>query len=835
MYEAKLIAPLNSGLVNYYKPYLVSQDAFTTLENAYTSRGFVKKREGTSLLARTPIWNTITNITNASPPVVTTATNHNLLSGDMVWLEGVVGATDLNQNSYVITVLSLTTFSLQYLSGFVFLPNAIPPNDQYLEVTPGSNVAADGVGTAGNIYLPILGTRIYILPGTGNELLFVFNSKKVYQYNPGAGTLTDITFDEDGTAFFWKGTKDSFYYSSNYANAIWVTNNNDTDQIKYYNGSVTDGWNTTFPVLVGTIPPTILTSSLLILPYKGYLVALNVTENDTQFQNRATWSQQGTPYTGIALPTPNTAITLGSPTIITSPAHGLTTGDIVGLWSFLPQNPNILNGKTFVVTVIDANNYSIPPDTSGTGITVDNSYTQLMGDPPTPFVNDPYAWRRDIPGKGGFNDADTTEAIISAEIINDVMIVGFQFSEWRLRFTGDQTTPFIWERISTSFGEESTFGSIAMDEGKLGVSRRGFIRSTQNRVERFDMAVFDKVDQIQTDIASGVVGFSRVHSVRDFNKRLIYWTYGEQQGSNNTPNKLLCYNYQDDNFNTFDQSFTTLALYKQTTDNIWATWTTPWAGDTSTWTDPFEQLNAIIIVAGQQNGNVCQFLDPNVSSDIGSPLSTVMSNYNFNITTKKFNPYIDKGKKCRLQYFDVYIDSNSVTPILVSTISQAPSAVVTTVIPHNLVTGQSVQMINLNSMPALNNTNFTVTVTSATTFSIPFNTTIIGPYTDLEGTVNVFGEITYQHFVDDNPEPVLQRRINTAQLGVTGKYVRIFCGVNARFHQIALTLSDGTNDYLPIPPAINPDNQLDDPIKGQSPFSMQGIVIHTRPEGIIKS
>ena len=54
----------------------------------------------------------ISNITKADPAVVTTGT-HNYVNGDEVFIETVVGMTEVNQRRFTITVLSGTTFSLQ--------------------------------------------------------------------------------------------------------------------------------------------------------------------------------------------------------------------------------------------------------------------------------------------------------------------------------------------------------------------------------------------------------------------------------------------------------------------------------------------------------------------------------------------------------------------------------------------------------------------------------------------------------------------------------------------------------------------------------------------------
>ena len=73
----------------------------------------------------------ITGITQANPGVVTTDLNHGFSSGQVIQINSVVGMTQVNGNSYTITVLTETTFSIgvdttgysTYTSGGVVTPN----------------------------------------------------------------------------------------------------------------------------------------------------------------------------------------------------------------------------------------------------------------------------------------------------------------------------------------------------------------------------------------------------------------------------------------------------------------------------------------------------------------------------------------------------------------------------------------------------------------------------------------------------------------------------------------------------------------------------------------
>ena len=750
-YDTALVAPYKSGLSKYWKPFLIGQDAFDELDNCYVRQGVVKKREGSTVIGRLPIWNTVTSITNASPPVVTTATNHGLQTNDMVYFEnvlmtngaisnvtieavtqhaivtvagapgvvvgqtvlisGVTGITQLDGSSfnnkvYFVLAVGANTITLNvqiigtYVAGVDFVYLGAITNTafritrtaanqftlQTLVSNPPANLPASGTATAGNIYLPIVGTRTFIQSNIqGVEQLVVFTPKQAFQFNTTTQVFDNISFNQTPIAITWEGTKDNFFYTSNYYSLMWATNNisvpgNVVDAapqsvgIKYYNGSLTQGWADFQPPLRATAP-TYLNSALLILPHKGFLIALNTTEGaidntgNVTFYNRARWSQLGTPlYRNVLVPT----------------------------------------GGTF-----DAN-----------------------------------AWVTDIVGKGGFTDADTSEKIVSAEIIQDTLIVGFQFSTWRLRFTGNYIQPFIWERIDTQFGSESTFSSISFDNQMLEISRRGIVGATFNNVERIDMEIPDFIEQFEQSTINEVYptnrnnnALVRTHGIRDFEKRMVYWLYAEQEENWQTPNKVLCFNYFDNTWSTFSQAFTTLGKFTVSVDSTWQTWTSPWNGDNSTWQTGAEQQGSLIVVAGDVKSQVWQIMNDSYSTDNGV-------NFDFTITTGWVNPYFDKGKRCKLAYYDLYL------------------------------------------------------------------------------TTTDNGEITLEHFIDDDDsDAVLTRNVFTNDQALSTnptkqvKYIRVFLGTTARNHQVRLTMTT---------------DQVDDPLIGSSDFELQGVLFHTREEGRVK-
>jgi len=668
-YTPTAIMPYKSGLSKYYKPFLIGNDAFVELDNCYTRQGVVKKREGSSVFGRLAIWNTVTAITNASPPVVTTATNHGLITGDMVYFEnvlmtngtisnvtiepvtkhaivtvagapgvvinqtvlisGVTGITQLDGSSFnnkVYSVLAVgantITLNVQitgvYVAGadFVYLGaltntafhvTFVAANQfslQILNSDPVANMTASGSATSGNIYLPIVGTRQFIQSSAlGIEQLIVFTPKQAWQFITATQVFQNISFNQTPIAITWAGDKDDFFYTSNYFGVMWATNN------VWVNGAVVDG----------------ATQSVGIKYYNGTLASgwadfqPRLLTDNTKFLNSAL----------IILPYKGFLVTLN-----TTEGAADNTGNI----NFFSRARWSQLGTPFY------RNVNLP---ATAGFDID-------------------AWVTDIPGKGGFTDADTSEKIVSAEIIQDTLIVGFQFSTWRLRFTGNYIQPFIWERINTQYGCEGTFTTVPFDDRVLQISRRGIVAATFNDVALMLLAMPDFIEQFED--ATAIAGINRMQGIQDFEKRLVYWLYAEQASNRQTPNKVLCYNYIDNTWSTFTQSFTTLGRYRisNALDNTWQTWTSPWSGDNSTWDMGVEQTGTMIIVAGDVKSQVWQIMNDDYTADIEG---TTVTPYNLVITSNWINPYFQSGKRCKLAYYDLYITTTDNGEITVENFS----------------------------------------------------------------------------------------------------------------------------------------------------------------------
>lgn len=669
-YQPHLISPfVNSGLSQFFKPFIIGETAFPDIEDAYPWRGSVRKREGYSLFGTIP-----------------------------------------------------TT--------------------------------------------PVQGLKTFINPSTLVPSLIAFSLTKSYGFS--GGVFTDITQLTDGpTTFSFGTTAFQYYWSSNFQGSMWVTNGlgyttaglpGAVNGILYLTANAINKWNIFTPKIDPS--PKYLNGALIILPYKGRLVALSTIEGiDTgvgnqSFTNRARWGQLGNDY----------------------------------------------------VTTYN----------TGAGTTGPTS-------PPAPFApGDDKAWRSDIPGRGGFADADTSEKIVSAAIVNDILIVGFQRSTWRLRYTGNEILPFIWERINTQLGAESTYSAVPFDKDALFFSRFGWIKSSTNEVQRIDENIPDVSFAFETGNATTFSNLNTVQGIRDFYRQMAYWTYSPLSGADA---QIYSYNYIDGSWAVYNPTnkINCFGEYFNVTDKTWASLTSAWTTYNSpddTWSNLGSSQNQgfpVIVGGDAVTGNIYQMFD------FSSPPTTDNTTaFNFKIKTKKFNPYFPQGQKCRMGYVDLYLTPNTYGEIQfqhfvddkpypvfernvslyprgvmpISTITPGLTTTIVTATAHNLSNNQQVVFSNVTGTigPEMNNQTVPITRVDAVTFTVPIITNGL--------TASGNGYFWSPPF---NPGEE--------------KYTRVYLGAIGYFHQFVITLSD---------------QQLSDPIKASAQFELQAMVIWTRPTGMIR-
>lgn len=740
-YQPFLIANPRVGMERDLEPWLLPEDAFPDLEDCYLWRGRIKKKMGYNLLGRLNLQiatvlalsNTVSFNILPFPPTA-------IIPGTISFKIGTVVFVDNGAGGFIQTDGTVTS-TINYVTGAVTL------NLTVAVVAPTPVYYFPSLPVMG---LPTLETLLL-----NQEKLVGFDTSYAYLFDDATQMFINFSNYKSAalnTLFNWTGANFNFFWTNNYFRAFWATNsvkgfqgfqitainNNITATITFtgpdaflvgdviavtnvsaVNPQVINGFSgTVLAHAVGSVTVTIDTATTpLGYTSGGFLHSLT----RTQFGDGIRWHDQevtaGTGWVNFMPPVTSVDFLMGCLILVSYKGCLIALNTTEGNGT-LPTNStnyqqrarwNLPNATPFY------NNY-FPVGFPSAGLV------------PSELAN---IWRSDIPGNGGFIDAPTSEAIVSAEFVKDTLVVYFEFSTWQLRFTGFKIQPFIWEKINTELGSVSTFSVVPFDKMTMAVGNVGIHACDSVDVQRIDQKIPNEVFQIQNKNA----GNKRVYGIRDYYRQLVYWAipylsseFGPNEVSPNLlvfPNKILVYNYVDGSFSFFNDTFTCFGFYQSTVDRIWKPNPTPWSSANYPWVSPQSQSEFPSVVGGNQQGFV-EILMRQVTNDdayymtnatigagfieITSPNHTLgvgtfifvsncsgITNFsggiykitkvvdankfqvdttevipvpggaftgngtfsvisNISILTKRFNPWIQEGAQVRLGYIDFYFD-----------------------------------------------------------------------------------------------------------------------------------------------------------------------------------
>ncbi len=550
-FDRFLIAPVNTGLQTNLRPWLIQDDAFQSLQNAYIFRGRVRKRFGSTLMDINPLLSRLrinigTVAAHTIPGVATQLKIGQMFSvGNDIFTIFQLGAGVLTKstNAGVTATINSTT----------------NPNTVVFTGEPGASI----------VYYypaePVMGLTQYETGAVNNHPSYAFDEQFAYLFTPGSG------WNRSGTAV-WHGNDLNFFWTTNWKGitqnvvAMFVTNFHVTN----LNGAgvATDDpiWETQNGSTWAVFTPYFLPNSGLmqtgpfvqtcriIVAFKDRLVLLNTVEND---------NSGGT-----------------------------------GVNSWYPQRARFsFNGSPFA-----RNAWYEPGQMDASGGVVNNN---------------------NIAAGGGFVDASTDEQIISAEFIKDRLIVYFERSTWELVYTGNEILPFVWQKLNTELGSQSTFSTIPFDREVLTIGNTGVHSCNGSNVDRIDIKIPDEIFEFEAKNN----GPLRTAGIRDYFSELSYWAFVSdlEEPTQKFPNQMLIYNYRNQSWALNDDCFTAFGYFEQQSDSTWQSLEdTTWEQANFTWNSGIEEANQRVVIAGTPDGFVL-IINPEISRNAASMYITTMT------------------------------------------------------------------------------------------------------------------------------------------------------------------------------------------------------------------
>lgn len=668
MSEKLVIGPINKGLKTDRLPFVIDNDSFPVLINAYQWRGRVKRKRGNVFLTRLQRF---LGTTDAGGNLTVTITPQPIAAGIISITIGTDVFTDPGGASPV-TLITNSTFGsalLDRATGILDITLSQANTDVLyyptLPVMGLETLTLTSTQFPGNIgfdttYAYNIATTI---PAASNDVSFYLNPS-------ASGALPSYTPKSTWTRVNWNGNNYQQFWSTNYQGALWVTNGIDTQPITLANigmqfrpviNTMGNGVHTlsattalidiaSHGLVVGDF---VFVNEVVGIPsinfQTGYVTTVNNNNQVTITFPNANLAFPITSSSGIVQYLTNTAVPgkdclrwyNGDPTGGTIPP---TFTNDVGWVNFMPPISQAAEGIAdlpaaqyylvgarmifpfkdrllFLGPVVQTSTQA-PIYLQDTVIFSENGtpyYTaSFQGDPVNPTTIQsllvpanqtafPSAFFDDVTGFGGNVTAAIDQPLLSVSANEDALIMGFSTVQTRFLYTGNDLVPFQFFIVNSELGTGSIFSAINMDQGVITRGSRGYIITAQTQAQRIDLEIPDQVFEVNLTAN----GNERFTAQRDFIAEWIYFSYPASQpplGTYIYPNQTLLYNYRDNSWAIFNETYTTYGPFTKQTGNTWGNigkifstwdeWNEPWNSGVTTTDQP-------VVIAGNQQGFVC--------------------------------------------------------------------------------------------------------------------------------------------------------------------------------------------------------------------------------------
>jgi hypothetical protein len=300
-----LIAPFNSGLQDNVRPFLLPEDAFQELNNAYVFRGRVRKRFGTTLTSdgSTAVTAETAQLSSRLRISVGTTDGNGDLSSS-VFLDG-SAATTKYTNSPLGSMFSIgdDIFTVYQAAGAMYISGGTATTHTFDTVTGDFVFVGADATTIVYFYpaLPVMGIMQNETVNINDEPTYVFDTKFSYQFaNNGWERFADEYWTGSNSDFFWgrvwRGTlpTDILLFVTNF---VFDETNVATDPIRYLSGGT---WTDFAPAF--SAAGSVINQARIIIPFKDRLLLMNTVENTDaapgtykQYGFRLRFSQNGSP------------------------------------------------------------------------------------------------------------------------------------------------------------------------------------------------------------------------------------------------------------------------------------------------------------------------------------------------------------------------------------------------------------------------------------------------------------------------------------------------------------------------------------------------------------
>lgn len=373
------------------------------------------------------------------------------------------------------------------------------------------------------------------------------------------------------------------------------------------------------------------------------------------------------------------------------------------------------------------------------------------------------SWDDNVAGEGGYVDAPTGDQIISAQFLQDFLLVFFTESVWALKPTQDPALPFLWQKVNNFRSCDAKMASEQFDKVVVSTGIRGIVATDGFQSQRIDdrISLFVKENIDATE-------FNKCFMKRSFSFERMWLLYvGTVNDSlDDDANKALIYDERSQSFSIYNIPMNVLGYGAVATDLLLSDFPdneeeaaesglpiyADEAGDLQINDFVTDELEEIFI-GGDRNGNI-YYLEQNDGDDDGASIG-------FELQSAAWNPYKQNGQSCQLGYIDFYVESNDETTFEVEFFKDndespyqttrvnclpnimeiaeisditiktpATNGVTVVAYGHGLSDGDQIYIYNVDGMTEINGVQYEVSNVTDNTFDIAVDATNWDAYTN---------------------------------------------------------------------------------------------------------
>jgi hypothetical protein len=648
-YQPFAITEFKTGIFNYLQPWIRPIDAFEPMVNAYVYRGVLNKRAGKEFFGRMVYQDTIawgnggTTYSGTLITIPIVAGSFNPSAGLEVFTDN--GNGTLTSNNGGTGTINYTSGAWSLTFGSVVSSN-----------TPIIGKFSPNPATP----FPIMGIKQWQDESDGSFLTVIYDTKRASYFNPSTKTVVPIS--TVNSQIIWIGDGSS---STITVNTGWVAHAPYTNILAPFSISITDGTSTitddgsgnlsssgnfaaggtvsysTGQILLNFVAPPATTVKIKLT---ATLTANYFSGDYTNFFNATNW--QGNLYA-------------------TNNKDQITAFDGTGLsrQPFSIDQSDYLNFVNNIGTCLDVQVYKnrflvIYP-------TIINASSLNGADPQSIRWSaqfNPNNLVADVTGNGGELSAPTGDLIQLTKFLRDQFVVAFNNSFWIFRFTGTDFAPFRWEKINSSKSTNAPYGGIDYDERVTTMGAKGLIACDGVNVQRYDISVIDQFLEINQE------AFRQCFGQRFDTLNQSWMLYPSMENNATTSDSVLVYNFLENTWSTYDLALSCLGIGQVDADKTWNDFAANkplgqqfpnWNSAEFSWKEYFLQNLAPTLLGGGSDG--CVYI-MNVGTQDAVQDTATFTTITANITSKRWNPFIETGQKVQFGYIDFYYTNDPDTP-----------------------------------------------------------------------------------------------------------------------------------------------------------------------------